>query len=94
MLLASSPSRLTDLTLVPSTTGVAVSWKPAPEAGITGYIVAYGPDAAPESTTKRVTKPSATLPKVPAGTIVSVKAVNAKGLEGWDWARIEVKDAR
>ena len=26
-----------------------------------------------------------------AGTVVQVKAVNAKGLEGWDWARGVVK---
>ena len=31
-----------------------------------------------------------TLPRVPPGTIVSVKAVNARGLEGWDWARVTV----
>jgi hypothetical protein len=24
---------------------------------------------------------------VTAGTVVSVKAVNARGLEGWDWAK-------
>ena len=39
----------------------------------------------------RVTKPSATLTGVNAGTIVSVKAVNAKGMEGWDWGRATVK---
>jgi hypothetical protein len=36
-------------------------------------------------------KPAATLPGISPGTIVSVKAVNAKGLEGWDWARVMVK---
>ena len=25
------------------------------------------------------------------GTLVRVKAVNAKGMEGWDWARAVVK---
>jgi hypothetical protein len=25
---------------------------------------------------------------------VSVKAVNARGFEGWDWARMELKDGR
>jgi len=24
------------------------------------------------------------------GTVLSVKAVNARGLEGWDWARVTV----
>ena len=36
----------------------------------------------------RVTRPAATL-KVAPGTVVSVKAVNSAGLEGWDWARID-----
>ena len=39
----------------------------------------------------RVTQPRASLPGVAAGTAVRVKAVNAKGLEGWDWARAVVR---
>jgi hypothetical protein len=35
-----------------------------------------------------VTTAKATLPALPAGTNIAVKAVNARGLEGWDWARI------
>ena len=38
----------------------------------------------------RDAKPQATLPQVAPGTIVSVKAVNARGLEGWDWAKTTV----
>jgi hypothetical protein len=34
-----------------------------------------------------VTSPRATLPTLRAGWQVAVKAVNARGLEGWDWAR-------
>jgi hypothetical protein len=34
-----------------------------------------------------VTAPTALLPAVPAGTQIAVKAVNARGMEGWDWAR-------
>ena len=90
MLLASSPSRLTDLKLDRYENGTAsLSWKPSPEAGVTGYIVAYGPPGKPEAQQMTVKRPVATL-KVPAGSIVSVKAVNAKGLEGWDWARVTV----
>jgi hypothetical protein len=33
----------------------------------------------------------ATLPALPAGTHVAVRAVNARGLEGWDWARTIVQ---
>ena len=34
-----------------------------------------------------VTQPRVTLPQIASGTVVSVKAVNARGLEGWDWAK-------
>ena len=92
MLLASSPSRLADLKVDSFAGGTAkISWTASPEKGITGYIVAYGPPANPEAQTLRVTQPSATLPKVTAGSVISVKAVNAKGLEGWDWARVSVR---
>ena len=65
---------------------------PSPEKGVTGYIVAYGPPSNPEAQQFRVTSADPrTLPKAPAGTIISVKAVNAKGLESWDWARATVK---
>jgi Tol biopolymer transport system component len=92
MLLASSPSRLKDLKIDSFKNGSAsLSWTPSPEKGVTGYIVAYGPVSNPDSHQLRVAKPSATLPGLAAGTVVSVKAVNAKGLEGWDWARVTVK---
>jgi hypothetical protein len=29
--------------------------------------------------------------KVAPGTMVSVKAVNQRGLEGWDWARTTIR---
>jgi Tol biopolymer transport system component len=92
MLLASSPSRLADVKVDSVSNGTAkVSWRAAPERGITGYIVAYGPAASPEAQQMRVTTPSATVPKVAPGTVISVKAVNSRGLEGWDWARVVVK---
>ena len=44
MLLASSPSRLTQLKVDSYTGGTAsLSWTPSPESGIASYIVAYGP---------------------------------------------------
>jgi len=92
MLLASSPSRLKDLTIASVKNGTAaVSWTPSPEHGIAGYIVAFGPPDRREAQTLRVTKPAATVPSVSPGTVISVKAVNAKGLEGWDWARVTVR---
>jgi hypothetical protein len=86
--LASSPSRLRDLTASRAGQGVRVAWQPSVESGVRQYIVAYGPADDPLGTRLTVTEPSATLPALPAGTHVAVKAVNDRGLEGWDWARI------
>ena len=92
MLLASSPSRLQEVQVTSAPGGAAhVTWVPSPEKGVTGYIVAYGPPSNPEAQQSRVNQASANVPKAPTGTMISVKAVNAKGLEGWDWARVTVK---
>lgn len=92
MLLASSPSRLKHLKVTSFTNGTAtLAWTPSPETGITGYMVAYGPATSPELRQMRVAKATATIPGLTPGMVVSVKAVNAKGLEGWDWARVTVK---
>ena len=45
----------------------------------------------PDAQQVRVVKPTATMTDITPGTVVSVKAVNAKGLEGWDWARVTVR---
>jgi Peptidase family M28 len=90
MLLASSPSRITGLEATAAGSAAAVAWTPSPETGVTGYIVSWGPEEGTPKTV-RVTQPKATLPGVAAGTPVRVKAVNAKGLEGWDWARAQVR---
>jgi hypothetical protein len=87
MLLASSPSRLKDLTASNGT----VTWTRSPEKGVTGYLVTWGPAEAPERNRLRVTAPTARIPGVAAGMVVQVKAVNARGLEGWDWARVTAK---
>lgn len=92
MLLASSPSRLKDLHVDGFKGGTAsISWTPSPEQGVTGYLVAFGTPTKPEAQQIRVVKPSVTLTGISPGTSVSVKAVNAKGLEGWDWARVVVR---
>jgi hypothetical protein len=91
MLMASSPSRLTQLKVDGYTeAAVTLSWAPAVEKGIVSYIVAYGPSSDPLRYRVSVIQPRATVPHVARGTVVSVKAVNARGLEGWDWARITV----
>jgi hypothetical protein len=92
MLLASSPSRLVDLKVDSfKSTTATISWKPSPESGVTGYVVSYGPSSKPEAQQIKVAKASATLTNVAAGTVVAVKAVNAKGVEGWDWARVTIR---
>jgi Tol biopolymer transport system component len=91
MLLASSPSRLTNLK-VDSVTGTvaSLSWTPSPEKGVTSYLVAYGPPSNPQQHRITVAAAHAMLPQVTAGTVIAVKAVNARGMEGWDWARITI----
>ena len=97
-LLASSPSRLVDVKVesVNRTTGTTgttatVSWRPSPERGVTTYLISYGPPATPDAHQLRVSKPIATLTNVGPGWSIAVKAINANGLEGWDWARVTVK---
>jgi hypothetical protein len=92
MLLASSPSRLTGLAVAKYAAKAAtLTWTPSPEKGVRSYVVAFGPPKNPYK--NRLTVPGArvTIPGVEPGTIVSVKAVNLRGLEGWDWAKVEVK---
>ena len=92
MLMASSPSPVRDLKAVSRPGGpAAVTWTASLEERITGYVVAWGPQGAPTRQTMRVLKPEASLPGAEPGMVVSVKAVNARGMEGWDWARTEVK---
>ena len=91
MMLASSPSRIADLEATPAAGGVTASWTPSPERGVTGYIVTWGTAANPAQRSLRATQPRATLAGAASGTVVRVKAVNAKGLEGWDWASVTVK---
>jgi hypothetical protein len=92
MLLASSPARVKNLKVTgPASGPVSAAWSPSPEKGVTGYVVGWGPANAPLRNTMRVIKPAATIPGATAGMVVSVKAVTAKGLEGWDWARAVIK---
>ena len=91
MLLASSPSRLKDVTVANRSGDTAdITWTQAPEKGITHYIVAYGPPDAPMKNTLQTKEPKIQLKNVGKGTVVAVKAVNSRGLEGWDWARITI----
>jgi Tol biopolymer transport system component len=90
MMLASSPSPVKDLKVISYDGKTAeLSWTPSPEKSVRGYIVTYGFD----NVALRREKPVAsrvTLRDVKPGTVVSVKAVNARGLEGWDWSRVTI----
>jgi len=92
MLLASAPSRLGDLEARRRGGSVEIKWTPALEADVTGYRVAFGPEDDPLQTVVEVAQAEVTLESLPAGTIVSVKAVNERGMEGWDWARVRVEE--
>lgn len=91
MLLASSPSRIKHVKADRAGSVTTVTWAPAPLKGITSYVVVYGPASAPTSRRVTVKTARAQLSDAPVGTVVAVKAVNAKGLEGWDWARVTVQ---
>jgi Tol biopolymer transport system component len=91
MLLASSPARLTDLVVQPRDGSVDVRWTPAPESDVTHYVVAYAAPDDPHRTTITVNEPRTTMEGLEPGTVVAVKAVNAKRLMGWDWAMAEVE---
>jgi Tol biopolymer transport system component len=93
MYLASSPARLKqdEIVTTRTATGVEVKWPPSREKGVTKYIVAYGPANDPMRTRMSVLAPSATIATAPVGTHIAIKAINAAGMEGWDWARTVVK---
>ena len=89
MLLASSPSRLANVQAARGADGaLTVTWDASPEQGIRNYVVRYTPRGASQSKTVNVTSPTVRLSDAPAGAEIAVKAVNQRGLEGWDWARI------
>lgn len=87
MLMASSPSRLRDLEVVSRTgSDVEIRWAPALERDVVSYVVYRGPSLNELALARTVTVPSVSLSDVAAGTVIAVKAVNERGLAGWDWA--------
>jgi hypothetical protein len=90
MMLASSPARLTGLEAERSGGAVTLRWTAAPERDVTGYRVRV---TAPGGQVRELTsaEPTLRLTDVAPGSEVAVKAVNARGLAGWDWARTSVR---
>jgi Tol biopolymer transport system component len=77
MYLASAPSPVRDL----SVKGTQVTWTPSPEKGVTSYILSHG------GREQKVTVSRATVTGLKTGDAVRVRAVNSRGMQGWDWAR-------
>jgi len=94
MLLASSPSRRTGLEVRRSRVGVQVTWDAVRESDVFDYLVRFtradGVVQVREVTTFAGEEPRVLLEDVRSGSLVEVKAVNDRGLEGWDWARIQL----
>ncbi|MEX2272479.1 MAG: M20/M25/M40 family metallo-hydrolase [Vicinamibacterales bacterium] len=90
VMLANTPSRLRGLTTKTSGTGAVISWEKSPERDVRQYIVTWQPKGG-AAQRMVVTSPTATIANAPAGTEVRVIAVNARGLEGWDYARVIVQ---
>jgi aminopeptidase YwaD len=93
VLMASSPSRVTGLTAARAADGtVDAKWNAAVERGVTGYRVRWV-DADGKAGGMQVVKGTAAkLRAVPKGATVEVRAIGARGLEGWDWARAGLAD--
>jgi hypothetical protein len=87
MLMASSPSRLRDFEVVSRDgSSLELRWAPALERDVVSYVVYSGPSLEQLQLARTVSVPGVTLSDVEPGTVVAVKAVNERGLPGWDWA--------
>jgi hypothetical protein len=84
--LASAPAPVRNLAARRRADGVSVTWTPA--AAVRSYTVTFGPPDDPGRTSLRVTSPAASLPPLPAGSTVAVRALSRSGIEGWDWTRV------
>jgi Tol biopolymer transport system component len=91
MLLASSPARPTGLELVRQDGDrVEIRWAASPERDHMRYVVRVDPPGDGITRTVRVTAPRAILTGVAPGSEIAVRAVNARGLESWDAARLVI----
>ncbi|MEX0608968.1 MAG: M20/M25/M40 family metallo-hydrolase [Balneolaceae bacterium] len=89
MLLASSPSRIKNVAVEnEGKNKFSVDWELSPEAGISEYIIHYQ-NTKGELKTVKAKKPGLSISDVAAGNTIQVKAVNSKGVDGWDWASVE-----
>jgi hypothetical protein len=77
MYLTSAPSPVKDLTVK----GAEVSWTASPEKGVNSYIVSHGGHE------EKVSAPRAKVSGLKPGDVVMVRAVDSRGMQGWDWSR-------
>ena len=89
MVLSNRPAPPRGLTAAADGAGARLTWEPSPERDVRQYLVTW---QARGRAAQRliVTSPRARLGGAPAGTEVRVVAINARGLEGWDHARVVV----
>ena len=93
MLMASSPSRLTGLTAARGAEGtVEAKWDAAAERGVASYRVRWVDSEGKVGGAQVVKGTTARLRAVPKGAAIQVRALGAKGLEGWDWAQTQLGD--
>jgi hypothetical protein len=91
MLLASSPARLKGLKVTARRgTGVELGWTAGPEHDVSRYEVWLPEADGGKGRSYFVDRPAIQLTGVPEGARVGVRAVNAKGMNGWDWAWVTV----
>ena len=71
-----------------------VTWDAVRESDVTDYLIRFtradGVVQVREVTTFSGEVPRVLLDDVQPGSLVEVKALNDRGLEGWDWARIQL----
>ena len=93
VLMASSPSRLAGLAATRGAGGsVDVRWNAAVERGVTSYRVRWEDDEGKTGGERVVKGTTVRLSAVPREATVQVRAIGARGLEGWDWARARLAD--
>lgn len=89
VMLSNSPSRVRGLTAERSASGLSVAWDAAPERDVREWVVTWqAGGGAPQR--QVVTAPRAMIRGAGPGTAIDVVAVNERGLESWDRARIVV----
>jgi Tol biopolymer transport system component len=93
VLMASSPSRVAEVTAVRKAGGaVDVGWKPAVERGVESYRVRWEDGNGATGGMRIVRGTSVRLVGVPQRATIAVRAIGRRELEGWDWGRATLAD--